>query len=284
MVKGMYPTSIKEAACMKAEFPKALLITGGTDVMVVKKTADEIIFLNNVADMKQVKDEKDCISIGAAVCYSDLILDPLVPEMLKQAIRNIASPAIRSAGTLAGNICNASPAGDSLPVLYALDAIVVAASCVEGEIKLRKIAIKDFILGIRKIDLKDTEIVVAIEIPKSFIEKKPSFYYEKVGARKSEAISKLSFIGTYTLDKDAISTKEVISDIRIAFGSVGITALRFNNIEKKLVGKSKEEIKTVKDEIVDEYMQNIHPIDDQRSTAEYRLTICRNLLNDFLGF
>ena len=135
-----------------------------------------------------------------------------------------------------------------------------------------------------KIDLKDTEIVVAIEIPKSFIEKEPCFYYEKVGARKSEAISKLSFIGTYTLDKDAISTKEVISDIRIAFGSVGITALRFNNIEKKLIGKSKEEIKTVKDEIVDEYMQNIHPIDDQRSTAEYRLTICRNLLNDFLGF
>lgn len=277
MVTGFYPTTLKDALQQKAKHPDALLISGGTDVMVVKKTADNIIFLNNIKEMQLVEEKPDCFSIGAGCCYRDLIASPTVPEILKKAMRNIASPAIRSAGTLAGNICNASPAGDSLPVLYALDASVVLAGWQDQSIVKRKVFVKDFILGIRRIDLKENEIVVAVEIPKEFVEKEPVVYYEKIGARKAEAISKLSFTGCYT------QKNEIVEDIRIAFGSVGITVLRFTDLEEKLKGKTLLEIKAVTDEIIEEYMERIHPIDDQRSTAEYRCQVCRNLLKDFLN-
>lgn len=277
MVTGFYPTTLKDALQQKSQNPDALLISGGTDVMVVKKTSEHIIFLNNIEEIQLVEEKTDCISIGAGCCYRDLIANPMVPEMLKKAMRNIASPAIRSAGTLAGNICNASPAGDSLPVLYALDASVVLASWQNDTIVSRKVLVKDFILGIRKIDIKANEIVIAIEIPKNFLEKEPFVYYEKIGARKAEAISKLSFTGAYTLKED------VVEDIRIAFGSVGITALRFHDLEEKLKGKTLFEIEAIRDEIIEDYMARIHPIDDQRSTAEYRCQVCRNLLRDFLS-
>lgn len=277
MVNGFYPKTIKEALMVKKEHPEALLISGGTDVMVVKKNADDIIFLNNIAEAKVVAEKEDCISIGAGCCYTDLIDFSIVPEVLKKAMRNIASPAIRSAGTLAGNICNASPAGDTLPILYATDAIVVLSSLQAERIVERRVGIKDFILGIRKIDLKAEEILVAVEIPKKNYDAYTKVSYEKVGARKSEAISKLSFIGMYNLKNN------LITDIRIAFGSVGVTALRFERIEEKLLGKSLKEVEEMKKEIIEEYMSYIHPIDDQRSTAEYRCQICRNLLKEFLS-
>lgn len=277
MVTGYYPTTQKEALEEKSMYPDALLISGGTDAMVVKKKAEHIIFLNNVKDMQSVEENSKSILIGAGCCYTDLIANPIVPEMLKKAMRNIASPAIRSAGTLAGNICNASPAGDTLPVLYALNASVMIASWQNGSVVNRKVLVKDFILGIRKIDLKENELVVAIEIPKEFLEKDPLIYYEKVGARKAEAISKLSFVGACAL-KDGH-----VEDIRIAFGSVGITALRFLDLEERMKGKSLSEIEALKPEIIEAYMERIHPIDDQRSTAAYRRQVCRNLLGDFFA-
>lgn len=277
MVNGFYPTSIMEACEARKKHPGCLIVTGGTDVMVVKKTDENIIFLNNVSDMKQVTESDDSVVIGAAVPYAELIENALVPEVLKKPMRQIASPAIRSAGTVAGNICNASPAGDTLPILYVIDASVICNGIEGGELKSRKVPIKEFILGIRRIALNENEIVTGIEIPKASFENQSKIYYEKVGARRSEAISKLSFIGMYQLEGN------VIKDVRIAFGSVGITALRFEDIEDKLKGITLSDLEKTKTEIVEEYMSHIHPIDDQRSTAEYRITICRNLLNDFLS-
>ncbi len=277
MVKGYYPTSIAEALGYRKQAGSAILITGGTDVMVVKKSAEEFIFLNNISEMKKVEDTGDSILIGAGATYRELLANELVPEVLKRAMRTIASPAVRSAGTVAGNICNASPAGDTLPVLYAVDASVICSRLEEGEIATRKVPVKEFILGVRKIDLKSDEIVTGMELPKAGFENQTKTYYEKVGARASEAISKLSFVGLYTL------TDGVISDIRMSFGSVGITALRFPEIEEKIKGLTLEEVRSRSSEFVDEYMTHIHPIDDQRSTAEYRCQICRNLIEDFLN-
>ena len=146
MVNGLYPKTIKEALQMKLQYPNALLITGGTDVMVVKKTAEHIIFLNNISETKEVADTGEYISIGAGACYASLLKNSLVPEILKKAMRTIASPAVRSAGTVAGNICNASPAGDTLPILYALGAEVVLSSIDGDRVINRKLPIKEFIL------------------------------------------------------------------------------------------------------------------------------------------
>lgn len=276
MVKGYYPTTILEALECIIQSKDALLISGGTDVMVVKKQFPEIILLNGIKEMKKVVDTGDAIVIGAGASYRELIENELVPKVLKQTMKQIASPAIRSAGTLAGNICNASPAGDTLPVLYALDAKVVCSRLEKGKKVERVVPINNFILGVRKIALHPDEMVTAIEIPKASYVRQTKFYYEKVGARAAEAISKLSFVGMYTLETGQIA------DIRMAFGSVGVTALRFPDIENQLKGKTLKEISENVDEYVEAFMTNIHPIDDQRSTAEYRCQICRNLIKDFL--
>ncbi len=275
MVKGYYPVTIKEALKVKQQAPKAQLICGGTDVMVVKKPVEEMIFLNRISEMKSVEDLADVIRIGAGATYRELLANGIIPEVLKTAMKTIASPAIRSAGTIAGNICNASPAGDTLPILYALDAAVVCQRIAQEQILTRKIPIQRFILGIRKTDLQEDEIVTAIEIPKAFVRSCAKTTYEKVGARKSEAISKLSFVGMYQLEDGKIS------DIRIAFGSVGITALRFPELEQKMIGKTPDELSQNNETLISDYMDRIHPIDDQRSTSEYRCTVCRNLLHEF---
>ena len=282
MVTGHYPKSLKEALALLEEHPGALLISGGTDVMVVRKEAEHVIFLNQIEELKQMEEGEESASgksilrIGAGVAYVHMLDHPLIPKVLKQAISGIASPAIRNIGTMAGNICNASPAGDTLPVLYALDAKVVIQGNEAGKMYTREVPIEAFIQGIRKIALKPTELVSAIEIPIEAYEKMNRCAYEKVGARKSEAISKLSFIGLAEVEED------IVKAIKIAFGSVSITVVRRRELEEQMIGKKVAALKTEKEEILREYAEFITPIDDQRSTAAYRKSVCMNLLRDFL--
>ena len=276
MVTGYYPTTLHEAADFLEAHPDALLISGGTDVMVVKKVAESEIFLNRIEEIKQVEQTEEVLRIGAGMTYRELLASSLVPEVLKEAIRGIASPAIRNLGTMAGNICNASPAGDTLPVLYALDAKLVLVHSESGKLHFRKVAIEDFIKGIRKIDLNLGEMVSAIEIPRQSYDNLQTTLYQKVGARQSEAISKLSFVGLGKIKEGQVM------DVRIAFGSVGVTSIRKRALEKCLIGKSFDEIKAEKKAIIEAYSTYINPIDDQRSTAVYRKKVCLNLLGAFI--
>lgn len=278
MVTGFYPKTVKEALALKKKYPNALLVAGGSDVMTGKKKAERVIFLNQIQKIKSVVLEDTILRIGAGNTYHELLKKPEVPELLKKTIRNIASPAVRNVGTMTGNICNASPAGDTLPVLYALDAKVVKASMDEtGYVKEEKVPIESFILGIRKVDLKPEEMVVAVELEKENFESMTRVYYQKVGARQAEAISKLSFAALLKTDQD------VITDIRIAFGSVGITVVRKKELEERIKGLSVAQLLEKKEEIVKWYEEILHPIDDQRSTAAYRKKVCLNLLDDFLS-
>ncbi len=279
MVNSYYPESLAEALSVKKEKQNdAVLVMGGSDVMVIHKTAENIIYLSSLAELKTVEEDGDFLSIGAGCTYAELIEDERVPKVLRDTMREIASPAIRNVGTVAGNVCNASPAGDTLPVLYAMDAVVVASSAGEnGEVIERRIPIEDFILGIRKIDLHPDEIVTRIEIPQASYKGMTKLSHTKVGARKAEAIAKLSFAGICKVQDDKIL------DIRIAFGSVGITVLRRKDIEEKIVGLSVSELSDKKSEIISEYDAVLHPISDQRSSEIYRRKVCLNLLDEFLG-
>lgn len=281
MVTGYYPSSVKEALTLLEAHQGGLLVSGGTDVMVVKKEAEHVIFLNQIDELKQVEKGEEAgkvvLRIGAGASYFSLLNNPLIPDVLKQAMSQIASPAIRHMGTIAGNICNASPAGDTLPVLYALSAKVVIAGQKKGRMFVRKVPIEDFIYGIRKTDLKSNELVIAIEIATDEYETINTCMYEKVGARKSEAISKLSFVGLAQVEQN------IVQRIKIAFGSVSITAVRKKEIEAELIGKTVAEIKLEKEKIAEKYAEFITPIDDQRSTAVYRKTVCLNLLKAFLA-
>lgn len=277
MVEGYYPTSLPETLELLITKNNHMLVSGGTDIMVVRKSAPNMIFINKVPELKEIKVSKDTISIGAGCVYADLLHDDRIPEILRTAMSQIAAPAIRSAGTIGGNICNASPAGDTLPVLYALSAVIVKASMKEdGTIAYDRMPIEEFILGIRKIALAPEELVVSIEIEKAAYTNTSKTYYQKVGARNAQAISKLSFAGLLKVEN------EKITDIRIAFGSIGITVLRKAELEQEIIGLTIKEFTEKKNEIVAAYATYIKPIDDQRSTAEYRKKVCLNLLADFV--
>lgn len=280
MVNAFYPKTLKDALKVRKETAsKSLIICGGSDVMVIHKRAENVIFINQIKELQKVSFEDGVLSIGAGVVYSNLLKNESIPSILKAAISLIASPAIRNVGTVAGNICNASPAGDTLPVLYALNAKVLVASLNdENEICKKEIPVQDFILGIRKIALKDDEIVCAINIEEKEY-KDYSVYYQKVGARQSEAISKASFaaLGKVLSADDG----KKIEDVKFAFGSVGITVVRLAEYEDEIKGLTVSDFKQKKNELVVKIMSRVNPIDDQRSTAEYRKTVCRNLLEDF---
>ncbi len=278
MVKRLHPSTLHEALTMKKNYPNAVIYAGGSDLMVVKKPLEEILFINQLSELKKVEEYEEYISIGASSIYYDLIHNPLIPELLKQVMGEIASPAIRNMATIGGNICNASPAGDSLPTLYLFDAKLVLASLdSENQLKERILPIEDFILGIRKIDLKAEEILTKILLPKDKVQATTYMAYKKVGARKAQAISKLQFTAVMKIEN------EVVTDLRVAYGSIGITVLRRKDIETRYIGMKQKELISKIPEILEMYSACIHPIDDQRSTAIYRKKVCLNLLDDFLN-
>lgn len=276
MVEGYTPKDFKEALTLLKD-KELIIYAGGTDLMVryknnsslLPKFNSNLLFIGYIDELKSIDDTDDTIIVGAAATLSELLRNDETPEILKTAIRSIASPAIRNIATIGGNICNGSPAGDTLPILYALEAKCRITS-LRGS---REIPIEDFILGPRKIDIKKDELLEKIMIPKINFDKE---VYEKVGARKASAISKLSFVALKKISDNKIQ------DIRIAFGAVGPTVVKSKEIEKILIGKEINKINEVIQEVLERYSKLITPIDDQRSTAIYRKTVSLRLLEDFL--
>jgi len=277
MVDGYFPSTFEEALKILNE-KDVIIYAGGTDLMVRNKNAtsllpkfnNDLLYIGNLKELKEIKESVDKLEIGATCSLSSLLREKEIPEILKEAIRQIASPAIRNVGTLGGNICNASPAGDTLPVLYALD----------GKLKLtsknssREVYIKDFILGPRKTILEKNEILESIIISKAEFNK---LYYQKVGSRKASAISKLSFVGLAQVND------EKIKDIRITLGSVAPKIIRIKEAEDILIGSNINDIEIKILDIIKMYSKEIVPIDDQRSTAVYRKTVSLRLIQYFLN-
>lgn len=269
MVNGYMPNTLEDALKIRRE-NEVVLYAGGTDLMVRKEESIPYLFLNLIPKLQEVTEDKETIYIGAACIYSDLLQNKVIPDILKKSIATIASPAIRNAATIGGNIGNASPAGDTLPVLYALDARLKIRT-LDSE---KEVNIKDFIIGPKKTILEKDAIIEQIIIPKKRAD--IPFYYQKVGARKADAISKLSFAGIYQLENGRLT------DFACAFGAVGPTVIRATSIEQMLLGKTMEEVRILIDDVINQYSLVINPIDDQRSTAIYRKKVSLNLLGDFL--
>lgn len=277
MVEGYSPNTFKQALKILNE-KDVIIYAGGTDLMVKNKNVasllpkftKDLLYIGDLNELKEIREEDNTIKIGAACTLSSLLRVESVPEVLKEAIRNIASPAIRNIGTIGGNICNASPAGDTLPILYALEAKLKLSSINSS----REVNINDFILGPGKIILKNNEILESILIEKVNFNK---VYYQKVGARKASAISKISFVAL------AEVIDEKIIDIRIAIGSVGPKIVRVKTAEDILIGRELKDIENIMSEIIKVYSENVNPISDQRSTAIYRKTVALRLIQYFLN-
>ncbi len=276
MVKNVIPLSLNEALNLLNE-KSYKIIAGGTDLMVQRRSwsqtppefNEDVLYIFNLEELKYIKEVDGFIVIGSTTPIENLLKNDLTPNLLKEAIGIMASPALRNMATIAGNIGNASPAGDTLPILYALDALIVIES-IEG---VRELPINEVITGPRRHVIKQNEIIKEIKIPISVF---TNSAFEKVGGRKADAISKVSFTG-------AINIKEgKVLDLRIAFGAVSATILRRKELERKYIGFTKEELISKVDEIVSDYEPFIRPIDDQRSNKEYRKTVALNLLRNFI--
>lgn len=276
MVKKCIATSLKEAL----EFLSSghvTIVSGGTDIMVQKRNVagelphheKDVLYLKNVKELYYVKVLEDGIHIGAETPMSDLIDDTRLPLILRQCLSQIASTNIRNSATLAGNLANASPAGDSIVIDNLLDAKMKLTS-LQGS---RIVDAKDFVIGVRKTILTSEELIEEIIFP--YLDY-THYYYKKVGSRKADSIAKLSFAGAYKLNKNKIEK------MRIVFGSVSIKPAQNHSLESTFVGLSIDELKNKIPYFLEEYSKIISPIDDQRSTKKYREVVAMNILREFL--
>ena len=274
MIQHFIPSNLNEALEILSKH-NCFILAGGTDLMVQKHVSTgvlphfekDILYVMDLKELDYINLDSDKnIHIGASTRFIEIEESPLVPEIYKKVIREIASPNIRNMATMAGNIANASPAGDSIVPLVLNDADVVLVS-VNGE---RTVSVNDFILGVRKIDRKPNEMIKEIVLKPQEL----NYFYKKVGSRKAESITKVSFLGAYRVEDG------IIKDFRVAFGSVAIKVVRNTKVEKKYIGKSVKELKV--NQVVQDYAKLIAPITDQRSNKEYRHKVAMNLLKKFL--
>ena len=216
------------------------------------------IDLSHIGPLRKIRLEGDDLVIGAMATWTDVITSRLVRRrlpMLVAAAREIGGPQIQNRGTIGGNIANASPAGDSLPVLAAAEASVVLES-VDGQ---RVVPFSGFFTGYRTSVRRPDELIVAVRIPPV----EGAQWFRKVGTRAAQAISKIVMAGVRAPAP------------RIAFGSVAATVVRVPRTEAALAsGATIESAQQV-------LRGEIHPIDDVRSTAEYRREVAANLLKRF---
>lgn len=256
------PSTLRDALHMLRDEAPLTPIAGCTDVYVNLHfgTASERRYIDlwPLPELRGIRADKDALYVGALTTYSELIDSPLVRRrvpMLVAAAREIGGKQIQNRGTIGGNIANASPAGDSLPVLAAANATVLLQSA-SGE---RQVPFGAFYTGYRATVRKADELIIGVVIPR--VEGKQ--YWRKVGTRRAQAISKVMCAAVRG------------ADVRIAFGSVGPTVVRLPQTEAVLAGRGTlEQAQAV-------LRTEIAPIDDVRSTAEYRREVSANLLADF---
>ncbi|MGQ0561011.1 MAG: FAD binding domain-containing protein [Gemmatimonadota bacterium] len=254
------PRSVDEA--LRAMRDDVLLpIAGCTDVYVQlefgQTPAQRYVDLWQLDELRGIRTRDGMLVMGALTTYTDIIRSSVVREwlpMLVAASRLVGGVQIQTRGTIGGNIANGSPAGDSLPVFAAADAVVVVRS-VDAE---RRVPFTEFYTGYRASVMQPDELIVAVEVPR-VTERQ---WFRKVGTRAAQAISKLVMAGVRAPAP------------RIALGSVAPTVVRLPRTEAALARGSLAEAQQL-------LPQEIAPIDDLRSTADYRRRVAANLLARF---
>lgn len=267
MVNGYAPKTLAEALELRSQHD-LVPYAGGTDLMVEDRPNVSYLFLGKLAELKGISEDADYVRIGAAVTYTEALSSPMVPQLMKEAISRIAAPAIRNAGTFGGNLGNGSAKADSVLVEFVTGAKLRLLS-VRGE---RIVDVEKFYLGRKKLDLADDEIIAEILLPKAGI---GDYYYKKVGGRNALAISRVSFAGILSVENG------VITRFSAGFGAVADTVLRYRDLEAMLIGKTVAEAKAAKADVLRAYSDKL-VLTRGRVSAEYRKTVCMNLLGDFL--
>ncbi|ACY18444.1 FAD binding domain-containing protein [Haliangium ochraceum] len=258
----LQPSSLAQALSWMRDEGPLMPVAGGTDVYVALNDGHgfgpRYIDLLRVPELRGVDEREDVLRIGALTTYTELIAAPQVHArlpILVTAAREVGGIQIQNRGTIGGNIANASPAGDTLPVLAAAEAVVHLASA-SGE---RRVPFAEFYTGYRATVRQPDELVVAVEIPRL----EGVQWFRKVGTRAAQAISKIVMAGVRG------------ERPRIAIGSVAPVVLRLPKTEAHLAGGGDI------DEACRLAASEVQPIDDLRSTERYRRRVAANLVRQF---
>lgn len=268
-----FPVTLTELFELQQQYPDAHLMAGGTDLLVSLRhtppAEQTIICLERLSELTEIAALPDgSVSIGACVPFNIIAGSALLQQrypVLTQAAATVGGPAIRTMATIGGNIVTASPAGDSLPALYLLDARVELRSATD----CRSVAINDFISGPRRTCLQSGEVISRVVLPPA--KDWTIQCFEKVGRRKSLAIAVASLAAMVRLTTDG-----TVAEARFAWGSVGPTVVRCSGAEAVLIGKPLSEATLQAAAAL--VQQAVQPIDDIRATAEYRRSVAGNLL------
>ncbi|SEB50766.1 CO or xanthine dehydrogenase, FAD-binding subunit [Nitratireductor aquibiodomus] len=261
------PTELEEALgllCTK----RWTILAGGTDfypALGAGPLKSDVLDINGLSALSGIEETETHFVIGARTSWSAVIAAELPPafDMLKQAAREVGSVQIQNTGTVAGNLCNASPAADGVPPLRALDAEVELRS-VRG---VRYLPLANFILGNRKTARADDELLTAIRVPKRASQGASSFV--KLGARR------------YLVISIAMAAARVVPDgakvveTAISVGSCSAVAQRLSGLESRLEGAERFEMRQI---VMDYAFPELSPIDDVRGTAAYRREAAREIV------
>jgi CO/xanthine dehydrogenase FAD-binding subunit len=239
-----------------------LIMGGGTDVLpahVGRPLPQHILDVTRIREMRGIARNEEAFRFGGAVSWTEILQCDLPPmfDALKAAASEVGSIQIQNRGTIAGNICNASPAADGIPPLLALDADVELAS-VRG---LRRQKLAEFLTGYRSTARAQDEILTAVIVPQMPSTARSSFL--KLGSRRYLVISIIMVAVVMTTSRLGL-----IEEVRIALGAASPVAQRLHALEAHLKGLDCKSLASF--EIADAHLSPLSPIDDVRATASYR--------------
>lgn len=280
MVEAFHPRTLAEALVIRGR-QAAIPFAGGTDLMVklgrgagaLPGFVAPVLFLDRCEELRVLRHHEAALELGSMVSLAALAESPLVHPVLREIALSMGGPAIRNAATLGGNICNSSPAGDTLPFLYAFEAVVKLVSSGSE----RALPVADFLTGPGATHLEQGEILRSVLVP----DWSPRVaFWRKVGTRKANALTKVSIAAF------ADSGQGRPCRVRIALGAVAPTVVRLPGVERMLEEALHEKgddagRASLLRSIREEALAAVKPIDDQRSTAEYRREVAANLVVEF---
>jgi len=267
---GYYrPRSLDEALEILAQRPgEARAIAGGTDILVKAKDGAQsrasLFDLTAVPELRGIEERGDHLWIGAGSTHTEMMGSALVARhvpALPAACGVVGGPQIRNRGTLGGNLANASPAADTVPPLYAADALVETVS-----VSFRRdVPVAEFFTGPRESVLAPDELITGVKVP---LRPGVRGAFLRLGQRQAQAISKVSVAVAMTFRDGRPDW------VRVALGSVAPTVIRATETEKALLGGGHDGLRRAKEAVKEE----VKPIDDLRSTREYRREMAAVLL------
>ena len=274
-LKCYMPKTLKEALEIKAKVD-VIPLAGGSDLMVSHKRTmgltpvfeKPVMIIRNLPELKRIyRNDKGECCIGAGCTSEEIAENTLCPWHLRQAASRMGAIGLRNSATIAGNIANASPKGDTPGPLYLLDARVKLSS-VRGD---REELVSDFIVKFRQIDLQPDELITEIIVPYSEDDFDYIFWH-KVGTRKANAISKITVSQAIRFNKD-----DTVADYRVSATATGAKTNRSRDVENIIIGKK------ITRELIEQVIEAFDKVISPRAMPEFRREATRRMIRRFLS-